>query len=1350
MTERPRDFLAGTDATPRTWRDTAREERGRYWTGRGRDGLEVAHIGFDATPSVAEVRKLWAERHKRRAAPLLVVAEYAGTAWLCGPVGEDPPVVERDLTQAERIAATALAEPSRHLAIQFLSEALQAPNDEVPGLRNRGLLATHELHRGVPGRSDWPKATARGMPLLQHQGAALVEALGFDVEQRRTHAVLRVGGAGHARAVAVFLDETEQPDRPSERFDRQSPVTFALNEADRDGLPYVLAVRGSTLRLYSTATSGAVGQRGRTETYVGIDLPLLPSDMAGYLSLLFSAEALAAGGTLEEIAAASQRYAADLSTRLRERIYTQVVPTLATAIASHVGASVETKADLDGHFHTAVTVLFRLLFVAYAEDSQLLPLGRNEHYTRHALKTTARELADTINEGRDLGFTNPLISAPTKATDTASTDLWDGCKALFTAIDHGRDGWGVPAYNGGLFSTDDDANQAGSTIASLDLTNAEFGPALVAMLTDRTADGVVGPIDFRSLSVREFGTIYEGLLESELARAEQDLTVNRDGVYIPADDRDQAVVAAGEVYLHNRSGARKSTGSYFTKPFAVEHLIATSVLPTLDEHLDRVAALIDDGDEVEAAELLFDFRVADISMGSGHFLTAVVDAIEARLQAFLTEHSLPQIANTLHRLRQAAMNNLGDLADTVEIEDTALLRRTIARRCVYGVDINHMAVELARVAMWIHTFVPGLPLSFLDHNLRAGDSLTGIGTIDEALEQVTGTGTAGGLFDYAVREAFKAAKEPLQRLANLNDISAHDIAAARDAADDISSAVAPVADFFNLTVAHRLGMLEQPLIASLDDLAEPDVALARELIETLDALHFPTAFPEVFNRERPGFDVLVGNPPWVEPVVEELDFWRRYRPGIKALSQVRQKEVIEHARRQRGDLVLEYERQREASERLRAALHAGPFPGMGVGDPDLYKAFAWRFLGLARKGGAIGVVLPRSAFQASGSASWRKALLPLSDVSIVNIGNRDGWAFTDVNPGYPISLLSCRNLQAGSGSLSIRGRYVGLDEFRTGIKAPGAHLKIEELANRDDGLSLPALESDAQLSVFAKLTASPPLGGTRADFTAVASREFDATNDRKKTGILRTDGDTPVYNHLNVGHFRFEADKGEFTRTDWHTAITELARRKRSNARRKNSPYHRMLTDRGSEWLEADETTPALQPRIAFRDVVHATNPRKVWAALLPANTLVTNKAPFLMFARGNEVSELYLLGMLGTSVCDWWGHLFVNLNLNYFLLYGLPIPLLRVGDDRCRRIVELAATLAVREEGDYGRYARYAETCVEDEGTRAELTAELDGIASLLYGLCDDELPLIWNESEPLRPALANVRRYRREWDSA
>ena len=122
-------------------------------------------------------------------------------------------------------------------------------------------------------------------------------------------------------------------------------------------------------------------------------------------------------------------------------------------------------------------------------------------------------------------------------------------------------------------------------------------------------------------------------------------------------------------------------------------------------------------------------------MGSGHFLVAAVDKIEALMRTFLTEHTVPGVTDELLRLAGVARDALGtdDVAKS-EVDEVGLLRRQVARRCIYGLDINPIAVELARLALWIHTFVPGLPMCNLDHGLVNANSLTGIGTIDEALD----------------------------------------------------------------------------------------------------------------------------------------------------------------------------------------------------------------------------------------------------------------------------------------------------------------------------------------------------------------------------------------------------------------------------------------------------------------------------------------------------------------------------------------------------------------------------------------------------------------------------------------
>jgi hypothetical protein len=149
--------LGGVDARKGRWRDGAPVTKGinpeNFWTGRGRDALEVAYGTAASKPNATTVRDVWKQRHGRAAAPLLAVVEYPAEqpsrATVCGPAGEDPPVVDLDRDHAERFARAALAEPDRHVAIRFLAAALEGDPDEQPGLRNKGLLATHELLYGA-------------------------------------------------------------------------------------------------------------------------------------------------------------------------------------------------------------------------------------------------------------------------------------------------------------------------------------------------------------------------------------------------------------------------------------------------------------------------------------------------------------------------------------------------------------------------------------------------------------------------------------------------------------------------------------------------------------------------------------------------------------------------------------------------------------------------------------------------------------------------------------------------------------------------------------------------------------------------------------------------------------------------------------------------------------------------------------------------------------------------------------------------------------------------------------------------------------------------------------------------
>jgi len=209
---------------------------------------------------------------------------------------------------------------------------------------------------------------------------------------------------------------------------------------------------------------------------------------------------------------------------------------------------------------------------------------------------------------------------------------------------------GIPAYGGRLFSSDGSISKAGEALSKIIIPNAIFKKVLFNLLLTDTKEGDYVPIDFRSLSVREFGTIYEGLLESELSIAEDNLTIDKKGIYKPTEDNKSIIVKKGEVYLHDRSGTRKSSGSFFTPEFLVEYILDKSLEPAIDEHLENLNNL----NEVERTEEIFNFRVADIAMGSGHFLVAAIDRIENKFSSWLEDNPTPGIIRELNYLKASA------------------------------------------------------------------------------------------------------------------------------------------------------------------------------------------------------------------------------------------------------------------------------------------------------------------------------------------------------------------------------------------------------------------------------------------------------------------------------------------------------------------------------------------------------------------------------------------------------------------------------------------------------------------------------------------------------------------------
>jgi hypothetical protein len=603
---------------------------------------------------------------------------------------------------------------------------------------------------------------------------------------------------------------------------------------------------------------------------------------------------------LERVHDGSATYARRISDKLKELVYAEVMPEIAGGFVAYryhqLGIRQETDESLRQVYQASLSLLYKLLFLLYAEARGLLPMD-NPGYREGSLSLVARWAADRLDRGL------PLSDA------TYAASRYEALLALFHRVDRGDPRLGVPRYNGGLFNPEQADNRF--------LEAHKLSDRAVARAVDILVRDAGEPVDYAYIGVRNLGAIYEGLLENRLRVAD---------------------AAAGRVELVDDRGERKASGSYYTPDYIVAYIVEHTLAPVLDEReaafraaMDRCAGLrrrlrtreADKRDanrrlhaeleqaERDAREAFLGVKVLDPSMGSGHFLVNAVDYLTdqviLRMQTYHDAHpEIPWDWNPIQRLIEAVRSDIlaelerqGIRLEPERLDDTALLTRLVMKRCIYGVDLNPMAVELAKLSLWLHSFTIGAPLSFLDHHLRWGNSLIGAGvqTVERAIQASEQGGAVqlglfagpfAGLLDLTglmievaeqadatladVRhsaetfERFQEALVPYKRVLDLW-VSQHFAAQGGTRANDKAR---------ELLTVHGGDVLPalRGEIALSEDYAAA-IERARALWREKRFFHWDLEFPEVFVDLRrrdwagnPGFDAVIGNPPYVRQ--EEL------------------------------------------------------------------------------------------------------------------------------------------------------------------------------------------------------------------------------------------------------------------------------------------------------------------------------------------------------------------------------------------------------------------------------------------------------------------------------------------------
>ena len=651
-----------------------------------------------------------------------------------------------------------------------------------------------------------------------------------------------------------------------------------------------------------------------------------------------------------------RRYEAKLAGDLSGLVFDEVFPRLAQAVAREAP-----ETPLAEVRNAALVLLYRLMFLLYAEDRGLLPVA-DSRYSPFAL----HGLREKVREQKTAGA----------QFSTRAANYWGDIDELCRAIDEGDDSVGLPPYDGGLF-------EAGQTplLGSIRLRNKD-----VADIIDRLCfQNVAGDrryINFRDLSVQQLGSIYERLLEYELAREEDGSVAVRPGMF-----------------------ARKLSGSYYTPDDLVGLIVRETVGPLADARRDAFREAAEAGarpaelHRLDPAERLLELKICDPAMGSGHFLVNLADWLADRVlvemaeAAALAEDYASPLAARIEEVRGTVLANAKEhewQVDRARLDDRHIVKRMVLKRCIYGVDKNPMAVELAKLSLWLHSFTVGAPLSFLDHHLRCGDSLFGL-SVRAGMDRAEAHG-AGPLLN-APAQAVAQAAHGMRAVEALADA---ELAEARQSAEQWADAEAktrPLDRF--LSLVHAFDWLDirgkedkAALHAFFDsqfgdpleiaqDWAVPDsdapgagrfaalLERARVLAAEERFLNWQVSFPGVWEhlanaRPEGGFDAVIGNPPWERMKLQQVEWFAERRPEIALQPRASDRRRMIGTLRKTGDpLAADYEAACERAEAAaRTARKGGDYPLLSSGDMNLYSLFVERAMALAKPNGTVGLLVP--------------------------------------------------------------------------------------------------------------------------------------------------------------------------------------------------------------------------------------------------------------------------------------------------------------------------------------------------------------------------------------------------------
>ena len=1089
--------------------------------------------------------------------------------------------------------------------------------------------------------------------------------------------------------------------------------------------------------------------------------------------LVFRQEAFVAGTTdprtfhqraIDEGRFYEERVADKISGRVFDRIF----PGLARAIAAAAP-----EAPLPEVREATLILLYRLLFILYAEDRNLLPV-RDTRYDDYALREKVR---GDVGKRKDR---NDVFSS-------SAARYWSAVDDLCRAIDKGDPSIGLPPYNGGLFQ-----RERTPLLADIRLDDSVMAMAIDALSFEQNPDGR-RYINYRDLGVQQLGSIYERLLEHEIVRDSAGIAV-RPNIF-----------------------ARKGSGSYYTPADLVGLIIEETIGPIVRACMDAFAAMISQLEtsplpedrrigrlkQSDPAEKLLELKVCDPAMGSGPFLVSLVDYLADRVITAIAEaealvdNYISPLTERIDVIRNTIMGNAEERGWTIDVEqldDRHIVRRMVLKRCVYGVDKNPMAVELAKVGLWLHTFTVGAPLSFLDHHLRCGDSLFGSWVrtgIDKATEQGAPLFLKG-----PVARATRAAA-PMQIIEGLTDAEIAEAHRSADVFAEVEEMTTPLNAFLSLVhafdwlnirdrddkaarFAYFLGIFGDPIDIACGTIEVPTevkggerfaglLDKTRKLIDEERFFNWQVAFPGVWSEWKSnglhgGFDAVIGNPPWDRMKLQQVEWFAARRREI-ALAQraADRKRMIADLEKAGDPLAHDFA---TASERAAAATRmargGGEYPLLSGGDVNLYSLFVERAMTLVKPDGMVGLLTPSGIASDKTAARFFKGVSTQGRLRALYDFENKKVFFPDVHASFKfcVFVASPSPVKDAARCAFYLHSVAELDDPERRFPLTAADFAC---VNPNTGTApIFRTRRDAKLTtaIYGRLPVlvDRSSGGEVKAWPVKYTTMFHMTND---SGLFRTRAELEEREGAYpIGGNRFGSPSGDWVPLYEGKMVQAFDHRAASvvvnpeNQHRPAQPKPAILEQHQNPdwlpdpqyWVPASECgwTAGSNWILGFKEITAPTNARTFIAALLPPVGF-GNKVPILK-PDASWRAEWLLAANLNSTILNYVARQKVQgQTLNLFIVEQLPVvppdryETIRFGLKSAGEIVREAVLELTYTSHDMAPFARdmgYIDEAGEvrppfpwDMARRLQLRAKLDAVFFYLYGVTNrDDIRYIYS----------------------